>query len=232
MRPQRSGSHETPSEAPCKAEVTSPPPMLRPPVPSRFTAGRSAALASSTYCAACSTRVAVTRKSGLLAIASTTSASSCGSPKVASQLSWMAPAGAAAGAAFHLLSSVRVLTTPACARISSGVGGSLVIQPASNTTPAREPRMILGDCMSASVEFQDQPIELGADADDDLADDVDHVRLLGVDRPGAVRAGREEDFLVLTIGQQPHRQAVGRDRCDAAGAVHAADGQLALRGGP
>ena len=80
------------ARVPCRAELTSPPPMLRPPVPNRFTAGRSAALASSTYCAACSTRVAVTRRSGLLAIASATSASSCASPNVASQLSAMGPA--------------------------------------------------------------------------------------------------------------------------------------------
>ncbi len=53
-----------------------PPPMFKPPVPSRCTVGRSAALAISTYCAACSTRVEATRKSGLFVIASITKASS------------------------------------------------------------------------------------------------------------------------------------------------------------
>ena len=89
-----------------------PPPMFNPPVPLTFTAGRRAALASSTYCAACSTLVAATRKSGLFVIASAASASSWASPKVASQLSWMVLVET--GAAFHAFVRTRLVSVPDC----------------------------------------------------------------------------------------------------------------------
>src|SRR6516164_2860124 len=128
MRPQRSGSQEPPSETPCNA---SPPPILKPPVPSRFTAGRSAALASSTYCAASSTLAEETRRSGLLVIASATRALSWGSSNVATQLSAMAPGRPPA---FQPSVSVMLVNAPDCWRISAEVGGFFVAQPEKRTS--------------------------------------------------------------------------------------------------
>src|SRR5688572_24994546 len=159
---------------PCRADETSPPPMLRPPVPTRFTAGRIPARASSTYCAAISTRVAVMRRSGLLAIASATSASSWESSNEASQLSATGPEGAVAGAAFHGRVRSVVASVPDSRRISARVGGSLVAQPADSAVPSSVATMARRERMSALVQFQDQPVELGAHADHDLADDVNH----------------------------------------------------------
>src|SRR5688572_32163254 len=102
----------------------------------------------------------------------------------------MAPAGTVA--AFHPSVGVSLPTAPDCWRISSCVGGSLVAQPTRRAAPARVPRRILGDCMSALVQFQDQPIDLGADAHNDFADDVNHLAFVGVDRAGTTGAGREE----------------------------------------
>src|SRR5881394_540061 len=112
---------------PCKAELTSPPPILRPPVPTRFTMGRIAAWASLTYCAACSTRGAETRRSGLLVIASATRALSWTSLKEASQLSAMGPAAAPA---FQGSVRAKLVRVPDCWRTSVVVGGDLVAQPA------------------------------------------------------------------------------------------------------
>src|SRR5436190_9598900 len=62
-----------------------------------------------------------------------------------------------------------------------------------------------------SMQFEDQPVYLGTDADDHFAEDVDHVSAVGVNRPGAVRTRRQEKVLVLGVRQQPDREAIGRD---------------------
>src|SRR5262245_547224 len=112
MRPQRSGSHDAPSEIPWSAEDTSPPPILNPPVPSKLIVGRSAALASSTYRPACSTFVEATRKSGLFVIASPTRASNWESLNVASQLSWILLVEI--WAAFHGAVRSKLVRVPDC----------------------------------------------------------------------------------------------------------------------
>ena len=110
------------------------------------TQGRRAALATSTYCADCSTRAAATRRSGLAAIASWTSASSCESWKDLSQLSCTASAEAAV--AFHGCSSSRLPI--ACSRISSGAGGSTVQPPTQGgTDQGAEHRSLL--CVQTAV---------------------------------------------------------------------------------
>jgi hypothetical protein len=51
------------------------------------------------------------------------------------------------------------------------------------------------------VELRHEPVELRRDADEDLADDVQELHVLGEDRAMAARAGCEEEILVLRIDE-------------------------------
>ena len=46
------------------------------------------------------------------------------------------------------------------------------------------------------VELRNEPIELGRDANEDLADDVQKFSMLGIDRAMAACASGEEEFAV------------------------------------
>ena len=65
---------------------------------------------------------------------------------------------------------------------------------------------------AALSELDDEPVDLGRDADEDLADDVQELPVLGVDRAMAAGAGGEENFLVLPVDEQPHGDALFRRR--------------------
>src|SRR3954469_13733825 len=223
MRPHKSASHETPRERNCNA---SPPPMLTPPVPSMFTLGRSAALASSTYCRDCATRTAVTRSSGLFVIASAISASSCGSPKAASQLSAIGPASAPA---FHEPGSAMFFI--ASCRTCWGVGGALMAQPISRAALST-PSIDLTTFISPLVQLQNQPVELRPDAHDDFAQNMNRLAGVGIDRAVASRARRQEYIFFLLVKMQAHGKMAGWNGGNAGAAAGPTDRQLPLGRGP
>ena len=115
---------------PLSAEVRSV--SLMPPVPPMLIVGLRAASAMCNCSVACSTFVPTTRRSGFFCKASATSALSCGSLKVASQLSCTAP-GFGSPARHGVLRSV---LPSASVRISSGLGGEFSAQPASIASAA------------------------------------------------------------------------------------------------
>ena len=97
--------------------------------------------------------------------------------------------------------------------MSAPVGGSLMAQLASVRHASGAGKDEVFHAERALVELEDEPIDLGRDADEDLADDVQELPVLGVDRAMAAGAGREEKFLVLRLDEQPHRDALlGRRR--------------------
>src|SRR6266850_1545197 len=81
----------------------------------------------------------------------------------------------------------------ACCTASSREGGDFSAQPASaRPTSARSGRR----ARIRSVQLEDQVVQVRADADDHLADDVHRVQVVGVDRGVAGRAGGEEQLPV------------------------------------
>src|SRR3954469_16354581 len=141
-----------------------------------------AAPAARALASAASTRAAATLRSVLYSMASATSFSSSGSWKRPSQPSPTGPASV--GAPVHLSGSF-VWGSDSWNKSAAG-GGSRTTQPATIAAiaPAARPRTAL----PMSVQLRDQVIDLGADAHDHLAEDVDHLEALGVDRRIPLRA--------------------------------------------
>ncbi len=110
------------------------------------------------------------------------------------------------------------VSVPLCSWISSRVGGGWIAQDARLNTSAllinqhngrtgdSSPLSFLSSShlliiANYSMEFQDQPIELGADPQNDLAQDVYHVAAIGIYRTLAFGARCQEKIPVLCIGQ-------------------------------
>src|SRR5438034_762768 len=114
-----------------------------------------------------SIRAAATRKSLLYSIASRTSASSAGSLNDVSQPSTVG--AATPPCAVHCGGVLKFGT--ACARNSATGGGCFSAQPASAIETMTTALRTL--CI-ASMQLEDQVVQVGPDADDDLADDMEH----------------------------------------------------------
>src|SRR4051812_32138889 len=82
------------------------------------------------------------------------------------------------------------------------------------------------------MQFQDQPIQLGANTNDDLAQDLNGVTTVGEDSACATRSRSEKNIFVLAVWQEANREAVRRDRGNASGWHHVTNGQLPLGGRP
>src|SRR5262245_44819479 len=120
------------------------------------------------------------------ASASATSARSRSSLKATSQLFSTAPAAppaAQAGGSFALASPV--------SRSSARSGGDFNAQPARPRA-----RSVATTRRMASVQLRNQVVDVRADAQDHLAEDVDRRQVLGIDGGVARGAGRHEDVLV------------------------------------
>src|SRR5512145_1936298 len=148
-------------------------------------------------------RAAATCRSGLYVSASWTRASRPGSLKAASQ-----PFTTASGTpprSLHCAGTVRLGS--AWPRTSSGLGGALSAQPAiaaarTAVSKARYTRVI-------SVQLQDKVVDVRAHAQNHLADDVDLMEALGIDRRVARRARCHEQILVLVRDVELDREAPG-----------------------
>src|SRR5215831_3480137 len=83
-----------------------------------------------------------------------------------------------------------------------------------------------------SMQFQDEVVHVRPDADDDLAQNVQELRVLGVDRRVARRTRGEEKVLVLVRDVELDREALRRRREHAAHRYGSARKNLAGARGP
>ena len=81
--------------------------------------------------------------------------------------------------------------------------------------------------------FDDEPVELGRDADDHATEDLDRRNIVRVDRSPTASASSEEDVFILPFCVESHCDAV-LEQADMprGGSQVTADGHLALRRRP
>src|SRR5687767_7479903 len=95
--------------------------------------------------------------------------------------------------------------------ISSRAGSGASAHPCAPTITSKARTRLP---LRMSVQFQDQPVQIRAHPQDDLADDVNVMSVLRVDRTVAEGAGCQEHFAVALSNVQPHGEATRRQRCD------------------
>src|SRR5689334_15102973 len=134
-------------------------------------------------------------------MASATSAGSCGSPSAATQLSCTASAGAASTQCAGSFMFGRF--SWASASRSGAVFSEQAETSSANASAAHSGRSVARKeeepFTRMSVQLQDQVIELRADAQNHLAQDMDRLEVLGVHRAVARGARREERRGLLRI---------------------------------
>src|SRR3954465_4542843 len=167
------------------------------------------------------------RRSRLLVMASRTNALSCSSAKVASQSFRIPPVPPPA---FHADDTATLVS--ACLRISADFGGALVAHAAKSVRPDKAAKKTSRERMAASVQFQDQPIQLGANSNDHFTNDVNGVTAVCENSSCACGACRQKDVLILCVCPQTNCEAVRRDGGNTSGWHKIANGQLPLRGCP
>src|SRR6058998_3750889 len=121
-----------------------------------------------------STRAAAALRSGFRSTASATSAVSSGSPKVRIQFGTTAPlrCGPAQLPGIFARADSGIMSAP--------TGGCLIAQPASVRYAAVPRRVRVFMWSGALVELEDEPVHLRRDPHEDLADDLDHLAVLGI----------------------------------------------------
>src|SRR5436190_18465817 len=172
-----------------------------------------------------STRAAAACRSGFRSTASSTSAVSSESPKVRIQFGTTGPLRCGA------LHSLRIFARALAGMMLAPAGGFFRAHPAC-MRHAMVPGRMRYFMRRALVKLEDEPVNLGRDAHEDLADDVNHLPVLGVDRAGSHRACGEEEILVPRFDQKPDRDAVLEQAQPRCGSHKTADGHLALCRGP
>src|SRR4051812_11127143 len=117
--------------------------------------------------------------------------------------------------------------------MSPPVAGFLSAQPARMRASVRR-GMTIRSCMKRgeSMKFEDEPVDLGGDADEDLPNDMKELQLFRVDGAATLRASGEEQFLVLGVDDQPHGDTRVRALPWKGGGQVAVDRHLALSRGP
>src|SRR5882724_8588010 len=178
-----------------------------------------------------STRAAAAFRSGLRSTASATNAVSSGSPKLRIQFGTTSPLRWGPAQLPGIFARVR------SGMMSAPTGGCLIAQPAKARLLARarsrvQRRAFIISTLVAAEEsgemFDDEPVELGRDADDHTADELDHLMLLRVDRSLTAGASSEEDVFILPICDESHCDALFGCRHGHGVGEVAADRQLAL----
>ncbi|SPS02854.1 hypothetical protein CBM2634_U40010 [Cupriavidus taiwanensis] len=182
MRPHRSISQLAPMERIWVSEL--------PALPFTAASGSRPLPSMATSACACRTRASASRRSPLCAMASPTSRCSSASAKVASQPSAGLPATA------WLTQAGLPSSTGTASRIRSAPsGGACRAQPQSMATAidsaAGTLLLAYDDTGIPLVKFEYQVVELGADAQEDHPDDMEHLQVFGIDRAGADGTHRE-----------------------------------------
>src|SRR3982751_956502 len=178
-----------------------------------------------------STRAAAAFRSGFRSTASATSAASSGSRKVPIQLGTTAPLRCDPAQLPGIL-----------ARADSGMmsapnGGCLIAHPASTRLLAiarsrvQRRAFIISTLVVAEESremFDDEPVELGCDADDHATENLDRLNIVSVDCAPTARASSEEDVFILPICEESHCDALFGCRHGRGVREVAVDWQLAL----
>src|SRR3954447_15627739 len=181
-----------------------------PPCPTTSTAGYKRELASRSCPVAASTRAAARRRSAFCSSASVTRARRAESPRVASHP--FTTGVVSTGAAFHPGGSFAAGSASAVTWLLDG--GCFKEHPTS--APAADTRRMAGRNRAGRrtaamlVQLEDEVVELRADSDDHLANEVDGNQVLGVDGALAARACRQEYRGVhrLQLGGEPTRREI------------------------
>src|SRR4029077_14891525 len=186
-----------------------------------------------------STRAAAALRSGFRSTASATSALSSGSPKLRIQFGTTTPlrCGPAQLPGIFARADSGMMSAPkgGCLRVQLVSVRLLAI--ARSTVDRRAfIRFILIPSLVAAEEsgemFDDEPVELGSDADDHATEDLDRRIIVRVDRSPTAGASSEEDVFILPLCDESHCYArFGRRHGHGVGEV-AVDRQLALRRRP
>src|SRR6266576_1708785 len=180
-----------------------------------------------------STRAAAALRSGFRSTASATSALSSGSPKLRIQFGTTAPlrCGPAQLPGIFARTDSGMMSAPK--------GGFFRAQPASTrllaaarSTVERKAFirfiLVLVAAEESGEVFDDEPVELGRDADDHATDDLDRRNIVRVDRSPTAGASSEKDVFILPICEESYCDALfGRDHRLRVRQVPA-DRQLAL----
>src|SRR6266513_2653886 len=149
-----------------------------------------------------STRAAAALRSGLRSTASATNAVSSGSPKLRIQFGTTSPLRWGPAQLPGIFARVR------SGMMSAPTGGCLIAQPASTRLLARarsriQRRAFIISTLVAAEEsgemFNDEPVELGRDADDHATEDLDRRNIVRVDRSPTAGASSEEDVFILPL---------------------------------
>src|SRR5213079_3498593 len=89
-------------------------------------------------------------------------------------------------------------------------------------------RLILVAAEESGEMFDDEPVELGRDADDHATEDLDRRNIVRVDRPPTAGASSEEDVFILPLCEESHCDALFGCRYRRGVREVAVDWQLAL----
>src|SRR5262245_55016758 len=149
-----------------------------------------------------STRAAAALRSGFRSTASVTSAVNSGSWKLRIQLGTTVPPRCGPA---HLLGIWRRADS---GMMSSPTGACLIAQLANVRHAAAPIRTRLFMWSRVLVKLPNEPVELRRDSQEDLANDVNHLAMLGVNGAATARAGSEEKLLVLGRKNQADRDAL------------------------
>src|SRR6476660_9075709 len=182
-----------------------------------------------------STRAAAALRSGFRSTASATSAVSSGSPKVRIQFATTVPLRCGPA------QLPGIFARADSGMISAPTGGFFRAQPASTrllavarSTVDRRAfiRFILIPSLVSAEEsgemFDDEPVELRRDADDDATEDLDCRNIVRVDRSLTASPSSKEDVFILPICDESHCDALFGCRHGRGVGKVAVDRQLAL----
>src|SRR5205814_4985798 len=182
-----------------------------------------------------STRAAAALRSGLRSTASATSAVSSGSWKARIQFGTTAPLRCGPA------QLPRIFARADSGMISAPNGGFFRAQPASTRLLALVrsrverrafTRFILVAAEESGEMFDDEPVELGRDADDHATEDLDRLNIVRVNRSLTAGPSSEEDVFILPFCEESHCDALFWRRHGSGIGEVAADRHLTLRRGP
>src|SRR4029077_12153344 len=180
-----------------------------------------------------STWAAAAFRSGFRSTASATSALSSGSPKLRIQFGTTVPlrCGPAQLPGIFARADSGMMSAP--------TGGFFRAQPASTrllaaarSTVERKAFirfiLVLVSAEESGEMFDDEPVELGRDADDHATEDLDRCNIVRVDRSLTAGASSEEDVFILPFREESHCDALFGCRDGRGVGKVAVDWQLAL----
>src|SRR5678815_2787044 len=182
-----------------------------------------------------STRAAAALRSGFRSTASATSALSSGSPKVRIQFGTTVPlrCGPAQLPGIFARADSGMMSAPTGGFFRAQPASTRLLAIARSTVDRRAfirfiliPRLVSAE--ESGEMFDDEPVELRRDADDNATEDLDRRNIVRVDRSPTAGASSEEDVFILPICEESHCDALFGCRHGRGVGEVAVDWQLAL----